>query len=237
MHHSVGIIGVTGRLGRHICDLTAEMECRITLLVSRREWIHECTPEVVIDVSHHSAVMEVARYCYSEGVPLVEGVSSLSPEHLGELHRLSQTVPVVYAPNFAFGHFLQRSALLRLAEILKNNRQAWECSIVERHPIYKPDRPSATARELASCWSEATDHPVADVASVRSGLPVSDHEVALTLAGEMVSIKHSVADRKAAAHGALMAARWIVCQQPGFYKMSDVYALRNEIHSRSNNPK
>jgi 4-hydroxy-tetrahydrodipicolinate reductase len=228
LQHRVGIIGATGRLGQEICDLAIEMECRVTLLASSKEWTNECTPQTVIDVSHRSGLMETVRYCRDERVPLVVGVSNLSPEHHEELRKLSQTVPVVYAANLAFGHFLQRCALRGLADVLRRVPQTWECSILERHPTSKLDRPSATARELASAWATATGQTVADVASARGGLPVSDHEITLTLNGEMVTIKHSVTDRRAAARGALVAARWITNQQPGFYTMSDVYAFREE---------
>jgi dihydrodipicolinate reductase len=66
---------------------------------------------------------------------------------------------------------------------------------------------------------------------VRGGLPVSDHEAAITLSGEMLSIKHSTTDRVAAARGALQAGRWVVLQSSGFYRMSDVYGMvREEAH-------
>jgi 4-hydroxy-tetrahydrodipicolinate reductase len=231
MQLSVGVIGVTGKLGRRICEQAREMECRISLSACSREWVTEAVPDVVIDVSHDSAFDEVARFCSATNTPLVEGVSTLSPEHLAQLRGLSTAIPVIYAPNFTFGHYLQRSALMVLAHILKTNSRTSECTVTERHPTSKKDRPSATAQELAAFWSESAECPVAEVASVRGGLPVSDHEAAITLSGEMLSIKHSTTDRVAAARGALQAGRWVVLQSSGFYKMSDVYGMvREEAH-------
>jgi 4-hydroxy-tetrahydrodipicolinate reductase len=100
---------------------------------------------------------------------------------------------------------------------------AWECSISERHCTSKRDRPSATARELAIVWRSASGRDVADVASIRGGLPVSDHEATLSGEGELLTVRHSVGNRKGAARGALLAGRWLATQPPGFYHMSDVF--------------
>jgi 4-hydroxy-tetrahydrodipicolinate reductase len=112
---------------------------------------------------------------------------------------------------------------MALNEALRTKVPAWECTIVERHTTSKRDRPSATARELASFWYRTSGRAVADLAAIRGGLPLSDHEVILTSEEELLTIKHSVTDRRAAARGALLAGCWIVAQPPGFYQISDVF--------------
>jgi 4-hydroxy-tetrahydrodipicolinate reductase len=219
----VGIIGSSGKLGRRIGSLAAELGYAVTLSASSGQWLAEEIPDAVIDVSHHSAFPDVARYCSSHRVPLVEGVSTLTPEHLDELRRLGASAPALYAPNFTQGHYLQRLAVTALAVFLKTSGSDWECAIAERHPVSKRDRPSATARELAGVWQASAGRAVADIGAVRGGLPVSDHDMILTCREESLTIRHSVNDRGAAARGGLLAARWIVKQQPGFYRMADVF--------------
>jgi 4-hydroxy-tetrahydrodipicolinate reductase len=219
----IGIIGAGGRLGGCLCALAAELGYTVSLQGRRQSWEIRGVPQVLIDVSHPSAFPEVAAYCLREGIPLVEGVSGLPEEHLAGLRRLSQRVAVVRAANFAFGHFLQRALLEHLAGHARRWPGVGELSVQERHPAHKKDRPSATARELGGLWSALSGRPVADVASIRGGLPVSDHEVTFTLAGELLSVRHCVTDRTVAARGALRAASWVQRRGPGLWGMTDVY--------------
>ncbi len=231
MSTKVGLIGARGKLGRLVRRLARGMDCNVTLSASSREWKERCAPEVVIDVSHESALDNVAEYCLRERVPLVEGVSTLSSRHLEKLRGLSVKVAVLYAPNFTYGHYLQQAGMLAIAEYLRNSTLSSECTVTERHPSVKRDRPSATARALAEVWRGAALQEVSDIASIRGGLPVSDHTVVVTLPHETLAIRHSVPDRAAAARGALLAARWMVFRDPGFYGMTDVYAaFKKERH-------
>lgn len=227
----VGVIGASGKIGRQIENVAADFGCAVTLTASRGGWVETQTPDVVIDVSHDSAFADVVRYCSLQRTPLVEGVSTLAPEHLEELRRLSDELPVLYAPNFTYGHYLQRQALLALSQAVKMKGPDWECTIVERHTTGKRDRPSATARELAALWHCASGRVVADVAAIRGGLPLSDHEAILTFEEELLTIKHSVSGRGAAARGALLAGSWIQAQRPGLYQMADVFESARDIRS------
>jgi len=219
----IGVIGAQGRTGQIICSLAQELGTEVVLHGCRDSWKIEGRPEVIIDVSHRAALSKVLDYCRSEGIPLVEGTSGLLPEDQGSIRKLSELLPVVQVPNFTFGHFLQTVLVTHLARSVKRSWDSCECTVLERHPTYKKDRPSATAKKLASLWLEYTNVDVADIASIRAGLPVSDHEISFTFPGELVSIQHSVADRTAAARGAIKAAIWIREQRPRLWTMSDVY--------------
>jgi 4-hydroxy-tetrahydrodipicolinate reductase len=224
----IGVIGAGGRLGSEIVALASENNCTVALRGLRQEWITSGTPDVIIDASHDTAFESVLAYCCEESVPLVEAVSSLAPEQIEQLATLGRAVGVVHAPNLSYGNHLQHAVLLTLAHLLRDASCGWECTIMERHPTFKRDRPSATARRLARTWSDESGRGVSDVAAVRGGLPVSDHELTVTLAGETVTVKHSVTDRRAAASGALKAAQWLVTKPPGLYTMTDVYVSEKE---------
>jgi 4-hydroxy-tetrahydrodipicolinate reductase len=220
---NIGIAGASGKLGREVEAIASELGCAVTLWASSSRWTISTPPAVMIDVSHASGFADIVEFCSCRQIPLVEGVSTLAAEDIAQLQRLSETVPVLHGPNFAFGHHLQRLALETLARALTANYPDWECTISERHCTSKRDRPSATARVLANVWQCFSGREATDIASVRGGLPVSDHEFNLTGDGELLTIKHSVSSRKASARGALLASRWLVVRPPGFYQMSDVF--------------
>lgn len=219
----LGIIGADGRLGRCLCALTAEHGGSVSLLGRRHGWQIQAVPDVVIDVSHRSALPDVIAYCRRHSLPLVEGVSGLRDEDQAALRQLSEQVAVVVAANFSFGHFLQRALLVHLVKLVCRQEDEGEFAIVERHPSYKKDRPSATADALSRLWSTQTGRTVADVASIRAGLPVADHEFSLTWPEESLVVRHSVTDRRAAARGALRAASWVCGRPAGLWTMNDVY--------------
>lgn len=223
MAYRIGVVGAAGRLGSHICGQSEQFDCAVTLVGRREGWDVQAIPEVLIDVSHARAFSKVAEFCAQHRIPLVEGVSTTVRERRDDLARLSTSVPVVVAPNFSLGHFLQGVVLRNLASLLRQSGEPIEFTVAERHPTYKPDRPSATANSLAQMWTANTSLPAADISSVRGGLPVSDHEFSITLSGEQVRVTHSVVDRDAAARGALRAAVWLITQPVGTWGMSDVY--------------
>lgn len=219
----LGILGADGRLGRCLRSLAAERGGTVSLLGRRQGWQVQAVPDVVIDVSHPSALPDVVAYCRCNGVPLVEGVSGFGAEDQAALRQLSEQVGVVVAANFSFGHFLQRALLVHLAGLIRREKDEGEFTILERHPMYKKDRPSATAGALSRLWSTRTGQPVAEIASIRAGLSVTDHEFALTWAEESLLVRHAVTDRQAAARGALRAASWVCGRPPGLWTMNDVY--------------
>jgi 4-hydroxy-tetrahydrodipicolinate reductase len=219
----LGIIGADGRLGRCLCRLVSERGGIVSLLGRRHGWQIQAVPDVIIDVSHRSALPDVVAYCRSNCVSLVEGVSGLGDEGQAALRQLSEQVGVVVAANFSFGHFLQRALLVHLAKRVSRQSDEVEFTILERHPSYKKDRPSATADAMSRLWSTETGRAVADVASIRAGLPVADHEFTLTWPDESLVVGHAVIDRQAAARGAQQAAFWVHRRPAGLWTMNDVY--------------
>ena len=56
----------------------------------------------------------------------------------------------------------------------------------------------------------------------REGEVPGDHEVVFASNSEVISLAHSVSDRRVFADGAIAAARWLVNQGPGRYRMSNL---------------
>lgn len=226
---TLGVFGATGRLGRVLCQAAQARGTRVTLRVSRGVRQDDAAPSVVVDVSHRSALPSVLSYCAERSVPLVECVSGLEEGDLRGLDELALRVPVVHAPNLAFGHHLQLAMLEALEPLLRSAPEGWEVTVSERHPTHKVDAPSATALALSERWRRLSGGRPARISSVRGGLPVSEHELCLTLPGEALHVRHEVGDRMAAAQGALRAADWVRARRPGRWTMSHVYRDLEEL--------
>jgi len=198
---TIGVVGSRGRLGAAILALAGERRVAVGLERWRGGERRTAPPDVVLDVSHRSALRDSAD--------LARG--------------LADRVPVLVADNFSLGHFVQA----RVAELVARTSRlagAAEIAVVDRHPVTKRDAPSGTARRLAHLLERGGAGAVR-VESLRHGPPVSDHRIALTLDCETVTIDHAVSGLRAMAAGALLAAAWAARPvPPGHYTMDDVYA-------------
>ncbi len=226
----LGVVG-TGRLGGAIVRRCAEEGLPARAYDSRRPdgWDTDPAPAVLVDCSAPGAVPDVLALSARLGVPLVECVSDLSDDHLAGLDRLSRTVPVVRADNLTLGNHLLVRAVEEVARVLRVLADAGmkgvlpEAAVLERHPVTKAHRPSATAGALALTWANAAGNGVTDVASLRGGRPVSDHEIRLTWDDQELILRHELRSLTAAAAGAIGVATWLTGRPPGRYHVRAVF--------------
>ncbi|GLZ29305.1 4-hydroxy-tetrahydrodipicolinate reductase [Lentzea sp. NBRC 105346] len=214
----IGVVGF-GRLGRAIAAHT-----KVIQLDSRspHEWGEG--PEVIVDCAAPEVTHQVIDLCHKLRVPLVECVSNLWPGHVERLTELARDVPVVRATNLAVGNYLQARVVDHLAELLgKLGVGLPEASVLERHPATKAHRPSATAVALADRWHTRTGQQASDIASLRAGPPVSDHEIHLGWPEQSLVVRHEVRSLDAAAAGAVTVARWVAGRAPGLYPVHAIY--------------
>jgi 4-hydroxy-tetrahydrodipicolinate reductase len=219
---TIGIVGL-GRLGSALRSVCEADGTRVCLTASRRGgWSAEAVPDVLVDASAPEAYSEVLAYCAAHRVPLIACVSNLTAVHWKASEELAAVVPVVRAANLSFAHHLQ----VRIGEFtaaIAQGRFEAATTVRERHPLAKAHRPSATALALADAWSAASGRAVADIASERAGLPVSEHEVTHTWDGESLHLRHHVGSWTVPARGALTAAYWARAASPGLVTMRTVY--------------
>ncbi|MFF3764288.1 dihydrodipicolinate reductase C-terminal domain-containing protein [Streptomyces sp. NPDC001922] len=229
-----GVVGVVGRgrLGGAVARRCAEEDLKVRELNPRRPeaWAGGGPlPDVVVDCGAPAAVGRVLDLCARLRVPLVECVSGLAPDHLVRMAELARDTAVVRATNLSLGNYLQTRALDHLAGLLTAMERAGvtgavpEAAVLERHPAAKAHRPSATAAALAGRWRDRTGREPSDVASLRAGPPVSDHEIRLAWAAQTLTVRHEVHSLGAAAAGAVAVARWCVGRAPGEYPVHTVF--------------
>ena len=223
LRYKLGIVGASGAMGRQIEAISKAFRADIVLRADRRRWTVREKPNVIVDVSRPQALPRVIEYCVSNEVALVEGTSALDEAAIQNLRKLGEKVPVIRASNFSFGHYLQRKALREVARSLSMAGITNEFAIAERHPTRKLDGPSSTAKSLAALWSTEVEGAEPRVDWTRMGLPVSDHEAWLTLCGEGLVIRHSVADYEAPALGALRMAVWLMDRSVGWWDAEEFY--------------
>lgn len=182
--------------------------------------------DVLVDLSHHSAVVEHAETAMRKGASVVIGCTGLSETALARLRELSEEAGrgVFIVPNFSVGAVL----MMRFAEMAA----VWlpDVEILEMHHERKEDAPSGTAMLTARLIAEARRNPPLELpkpflkAEGARGANVDDvpvHSVRLPgyLAhqavmfggrGESLTISHDSMDRASFMPGVRLAAQKVL---------------------------
>ena len=198
--------------------------------------------QVLIDYSRVSGSLLHLAHCDRRQVPLVIGTTGFSAAERAQLEQAGQRLPLLWAPNTSVGVNVVMGLLAQAARQLGD---AYDVEIVEAHHRHKVDAPSGTALQMGEVIAQAQGQRLADVATysreghtgarpagrigfaaVRGGDIVGDHTVMFCGDGERIEIAHKSSSRLHYAQGALLAARWLSSQPPGFYAMADALNLR-----------
>lgn len=177
--------------------------------------------DVVVETAHPDVVLDNLKAWRAGGAAAVVGTSGFTAQRLELLRSLwGSDSPCLVVPNFSIGAVL----MMRFATEASPHFEAVE--IIERHHASKPDAPSGTALATAMGIGDAggrsaraSDELVpgargGDVGGVRvhalrlPGL-ISQQEVALSNAGEILSIEHLSTSYESFASGALLAVRGV----------------------------
>lgn len=175
--------------------------------------------DVVIETAHPDVVFENLEAWRDAGAAAVVGTSGFTTERLDQLRSLwGEETPCLVVPNFSVGAVL----MMRFSAEAANHFEAVE--IVERHHATKPDAPSGTSLASAMGVSEGggssseISEEIVDgargaavegvrVHSLRLPGVIAQQEVALSNAGEVLSIEHLSTSYESFAAGAVLAAR------------------------------
>jgi 4-hydroxy-tetrahydrodipicolinate reductase len=192
-------------------------------------------PDAMVDFSHPSATLELARFCRDRKVPLVVGTTGLEPHQREELERAAADIPLLISPNMSRGVNL----LMRLVgETARALGQTADIEIVERHHHMKKDSPSGTALKLAEIAAQGAgitrfvrgrdgqvgERPSNEIGihAVRAGDCPGDHTVIFGLMGETLELSHRASNRDGFVRGAIDAAKFLAGRPPALYSMADV---------------
>ena len=173
---------------------------------------------------------------------MVVGTTGLSPEQRSVITRVSESTPVVFAPNMSVGVNVCFKLLKDMAKTLGDG---FDVEIVELHHNKKKDSPSGTAVRMGEIVADALDRDYNQVANyhregmcdertseeigmqtVRGGDIVGEHTVYFIGMGERIELTHRAMSRDMFARGAVRAAGWLGGKNAGLYDMQDVLGLK-----------
>jgi 4-hydroxy-tetrahydrodipicolinate reductase len=214
---SLGVVGDRGRFGSAVVRHAMDSSVPVVLRANRSGWTENARPDVLLDVSSPQGLASSIEYCRRRQVALLVGTSGLSSLDVEQLRDLARDVAVCAVANFSLVHHIQRLLVRVTAQFCERAGAAPVAHVVDRHPPWKQDRPSATANVLADEWTGPTKGERPSVDSVRCGLPVADHTFELAFDGELLSIVHSVHGRNGPARTALVVAARLATKAPGHY--------------------
>ena len=178
--------------------------------------------DVVIDFSLPEGTAAVIDSAVRLGKPVVCGVSGLDDQQMAGIDKAAESLPVVYDRNMSLGIAVLDRIVRDAAASLGPD---FNVKISEVHHVHKVDAPSGTALKLGEGIAEARGEQGTgsiEFASERRGEVPGDHEVVMHSPTERLTFAHSVTTRQVFADGAIRAARWVVGQPAGRYRMSDV---------------
>ncbi|MBO4229645.1 MAG: 4-hydroxy-tetrahydrodipicolinate reductase [Clostridia bacterium] len=188
--------------------------------------------DCVIDFSHHSATSRLLQWTVGHGVPVMIATTGHTEEEREEIVSASCSVPVFLAANMSLGVAVLTSLVRKAVRLFPDA----DIEIVETHHNRKLDAPSGTALALAEAIrKERTEvvlvcgrsgHQKRDkneigIHSIRMGNIVGIHEIHITTANEMLTLKHEAFSREVFADGAVLAAEFLCGKNKGLYTMED----------------
>lgn len=197
--------------------------------------------DVVIDFSVPAAAVEICQQCAKRGIPLVLATTGLEEQQQSQVIAAAEQIAICQSPNMSLAVNLVMNLAKTTGRALQGHSGGVDVEILERHHRYKEDAPSGTALAFGKMISEAMGktrathgrhgrpgaRPPEEIGyhAIRTGDNPGEHTVVFGMSGETIELRVAASNRDCYAHGALVAAEWLVGKSPGIYTMSDVLSL------------
>jgi 4-hydroxy-tetrahydrodipicolinate reductase len=180
--------------------------------------------DVAIEFTTPASAPDNLRALIAGGVNVVVGTTGWRAEEPA-IRALAErrSVGIVAAANFSLGANLMEALAARAAALLRG-REEYGAWLHEQHHAAKKDAPSGTALAIVDAIGRADPARTVDVSSTRAGHIPGTHVAGFDGPAEQITIAHVVRDRATFAHGALLAARWVVGRR-GWFSMRDVLGM------------
>ena len=239
--------GCFGRMGRAITEAARESD-KIEIIagvdiatgessfpVYKNIFDNVEKPDVIIDFSHHTAILPVLKYALLNNVPTVIATTGHDEHEMGLIKEAAKTIPVFFSRNMSIGVNLLIALSRKASEFLGLD---YDVEIIEKHHRNKLDAPSGTALMIADAIAETREstsyvydrherrekrsNEEIGIHAVRGGSIIGEHEVIFAGKDEVITISHSAASRSLFAAGAIKAAEFITGKEPELYSMDDM---------------
>ncbi len=231
----IGIIGVTGRVGKKVLanaiqknipvvfgsasssspflgyDLGELIDASpLNLYVTKTAGAPFDSADILIDFSLASATEENMSKAVQHQKPLLIGTTGYSEKTFELIQKASTKIPLLVSANFSVGIQLCMDAV----KILCND--AKQIKIIETHHTTKKDTPSGTSLMFKKALNDK-----AHIESIRRDDHMGEHTIIFDMESERVTLTHTSFSRDIFAQGALKAAEFLIQQPPGLYDMAD----------------
>lgn len=197
---TLGIYGITGRMGRAIYSVAQEQELACTLAIDRddspaqgKQWdpadpgsptvvtLNDAdfsSTDVVIDFTAPGATLALLDTIKSTGKPLVIGTTGFSDIEKETIQSVAREIPVLMAPNMSPGINLLYKLVQMAARSLD---RSYDVEVYEAHHRYKKDAPSGTALYLVDAVRDMEGMDTAPMIHGREGFTGerSDREIGM----------------------------------------------------------
>lgn len=219
----VALIGSTGRMGQEILQILNAEKLEVTEFTKKKRPTSKTLKglDVAIEFSSPEGFEEALNACVEAKVPLVSGTTGFTEKQKEQLERAAKKIPILWSSNMSIG-----VALLKKAIALMSGLEDFDYQIEEFHHNKKKDKPSGTAitlqETLKNSLNKKQKERLSEPLSVRAGGIVGIHKVYAISDAEMLCFEHQALSRSVFAGGAVKAARWLVKQRPGLYKIEDI---------------
>lgn len=221
----VGIVGISGRMGKVLCD-QIEKEPGMELVGGVRKDETDKLKnaisslankvDVIIDFSSPDALSALLEANALYKKPLVIGTTGYSNDQLNEIKRASASIPILFSFNFSLGIAICKTLVKNASEKAKGY---FNIEISETHHINKKDRPSGTSLIL----KEAANSDV-KIRSYRKGTVIGKHRVSFSSGEEKFEISHEAFSRDVFAKGAIACAKYMINKPPKLYSIEDLFS-------------
>ncbi len=198
--------------------------------------------DVLIEFTNPKTTIEHLEIAASNNKAMVIGTTGLDDAQVAKIKELSNSIPIVFAPNMSVGVNLLFKLVGDVAKILGDE---YEVEIIETHHHHKKDAPSGTALKLGKIIAESLNRDFDQVAiygrqgqigerkkeeigifAIRTSDVVGEHTVIFGSEGERMEFTHRAHSRLTFAQGAIKAAKFVVKASPGLYDMQDVLKIK-----------
>ena len=172
---NIGILGSTGRMGKHLIknvleekslnlsvvhvfdELCVSLPKNVLVTNNIKKLLESC--DVVIDFSAPAATQELCETAMSIPRALVIATTGLNNHQMNLIEEASGEMPVLYSSNMSAGIALLKQLVKQVSSTLDD----FDIEIVEMHHRHKVDAPSGTALTLAEFAAEGRGLKLDDV--------------------------------------------------------------------------
>ncbi len=196
--------------------------------------------DVIIDFTNPKTTLENTMLAAQARISHIIGTTGFQQKDIDKLKNAGNHAVLVQSGNMSLGINILSQMTKKIAKLLPD----FDIEITEMHHNQKIDAPSGTALLLGESAAKGRsinletnavyqrygntgrrDKNSIGFSAIRGGNVVGEHSVIFAGNDEVITLSHSALSRKIFVQGAMLAAKWSLEQDPGYYNMDDVLNL------------